>query len=124
MALSIDLRRRIIESYEGGEGSIIGLAKRFKVASSTVWELLRKYRSTNELEPKSPPGRPSQLGKRESQLLEKLLEKRNDLTLKELRDRLEKLTGIRFGLTRIHYLCEEKGFRYKKNSNGIRAKSV
>jgi transposase len=123
MALSIDLRKRILESYEQGEGSIRTLAKRFKIASSTVWELLRKYEQTKELRPESPPGRPSKLGKKEGRILEKLLEKRNDLTLREMRDRLEKLTGIRLGITRMHYICEEQGFRYKKNSHRIGAKS-
>jgi transposase len=44
MALSIDLRKRIIEANENEEGSIRELAKRFKVGFASIWRLLKRYR--------------------------------------------------------------------------------
>jgi len=54
MALSLDLRERIIEAYENGEGSIRELAHRFKVGFATVWRLLKRYRTAGEIAPQSP----------------------------------------------------------------------
>ena len=47
---SLDLRQRIVESYEAGEGSIRQLAKRYKVGPDAVCRLLKRYRETGSLQ--------------------------------------------------------------------------
>jgi len=48
---SIDLRRKIIFTYENGEGSIVMIAKRFKVAASTIVSYLKRKRETGDIKP-------------------------------------------------------------------------
>ena len=69
MALSVDLRTRIINSYQNEEGSIREIATRFKVGFVTVWRLLKKYRLTGELLAQSPPGRKSKIDEKGMQLI-------------------------------------------------------
>ena len=54
--LSIDLRTRIISAYQGKEGSLRQLAKRFKVSLSFVRDLTRRHRELGTIEPKPHGG--------------------------------------------------------------------
>lgn len=116
MALSLDLRGRVMSAYKNEEGSIRKLAKRFKISPSTIWELLKRYEKTGHLEADSPPGRKPITGQQEVKVLEKLLKKYNDLTLSELQKRLKEQTGTQVSITTIHRLCQQFEWRYKKNS--------
>ena len=40
---SLDLRQKVVESYENKEGSIRTIAKRFKVSKDFVQRLLKRY---------------------------------------------------------------------------------
>ncbi|MEM0960937.1 MAG: hypothetical protein AAGK21_00180 [Bacteroidota bacterium] len=50
MAISSDLRRRAVEAYERGEGSIQAVADRFSVGSSSLDRWLRLKRTTGSVE--------------------------------------------------------------------------
>jgi transposase len=52
VAYSEDLRRRVVEAWEGKEGSQRHLAQRFKVSLSFVRNLLRHYRINGQIEAK------------------------------------------------------------------------
>ena len=56
MALSLDLRRRIIDAYDNGEGTQARLARRFKVGKATVERLVRLRRETGSVEPRPHGG--------------------------------------------------------------------
>jgi transposase len=124
MALSNDLRKRIIECYNNKEGSIRKLALRFKLAPSTVWELVKRYEKTGELGHTSPPGRTPKIGEQGLKKIEELIAKKNDLTLVELVEHLERQSGIKVCTGTIHNACRKLGLRYKKNaiSGGTRAR--
>src|SRR3954454_8988390 len=85
-ALSRDLRQRIIDTVERGEGSLRPIAKRFLVSLSCVTRLLRHYRTTGSLEPKPHGGgrRPA-LGPAQLKRLAAAVRKTPDATLEELR---------------------------------------
>lgn len=83
-AYSIDLRRKIIETYEQESITQRQLAQRFRVASSFVTKLLKQYRDVGHLEPKPRSGRPRKLNGEQMQLIQDLVEEKNDLTLGEL----------------------------------------
>lgn len=53
---SIDLRRKITETYERESISQRKLAKRFRVAPSFIYKLLKQYTEKGTLEPKSHGG--------------------------------------------------------------------
>lgn len=46
---SLDLRKKIVSTYEAGNTSIRKVAKQFQVATRTVQQLLNQYRATGDL---------------------------------------------------------------------------
>lgn len=48
--LSLDLRTRIVDAYESGEGSYAQIAKRYGVCKAVVGKLVRQKRQTGSLE--------------------------------------------------------------------------
>jgi transposase len=55
-ALSLDLRHRIVDAYDAGEGSQATLAARFRVGQATVERLVRRRRETGSVEPRPHGG--------------------------------------------------------------------
>lgn len=55
-AYSIDLRQKVIDAYNGQQGSQRQLAKRFSVSLSFVQDLLKRYRKDGTIEPKPHGG--------------------------------------------------------------------
>ena len=86
---SRDLRTRIIDTVERGDGSLRQIARRFLVSLSFVTRLLQHYRTTGSLEPKPHGGgrRPA-LGPAQLKRLKALIKKTPDATLEELRQAL------------------------------------
>jgi len=88
-AYSQDLRKRILDTVQRGEGSLRQIARRFLVSVSFVTRLLRLHRSTGSLEPKPHGGgNPAALGPEDLERLRELVRKQPDATLEELRQRL------------------------------------
>src|SRR6266550_6067110 len=86
---SQDLRQRILETVQRGEGSLRQIAQRFLVSLSFVVRLLQTYRSTSSLEPKSHGGgHPPALGPEDLERLRELIRQQPDATLQECRQRL------------------------------------
>ena len=56
MAISSDLRRRVIDAYEQGNGSIPAVAVRFAVSPSSLNRWLRRQRETGSVEPAARSG--------------------------------------------------------------------
>jgi transposase len=83
---SQDLRKRVIDTIERGDGSLRQIAQRFLVSLSFVVRLLRHYRTTGSLEPKPHGGgRQPALNPAQLKRLAALIRKKPDATLKELR---------------------------------------
>jgi transposase len=88
-AYSQDLRQRVIDTVERGEGSLRQIARRFLVSLSFVTRLLRHHRETGSVEPKPHRGgRPPALGPADLERLRQLNREQPDATLEELRQRL------------------------------------
>lgn len=83
-AYSLDLRQKIIETYENEPISQRQIAARFRVAQSVVTRLLKQYRETGQLSPKSRPGRPRALNSDQVQGVKDLVSATPDITLGEL----------------------------------------
>ncbi len=91
---SLDLRQKVIETYENEPISQRQLAKRFRVAPSFVTKLLRQYRETAQLAPKPRPGRPRKLKPEQFQVVQALVNAQPDITLGELCQALHEQVGI------------------------------
>src|SRR3954468_15957455 len=86
---SEDLRQRVLDTVQRGEGSLRQIARRFLVSVSFVTRLLKLYRSTGSLEPKSHGGgHPPALGPEDLGRLRELIRQQPDATLEECRQRL------------------------------------
>jgi transposase len=86
---SQDLRQRILETVERGEGSLRQIARRFLVSLSFVTRLLQLHRSTGSLRPRPHGGgNPAKLGPQDLERLRELVRQQPDATLEELRQRL------------------------------------
>jgi transposase len=86
---SQDLRKRVIDTVERGDGSLRQIAQRFLVSVSFVTRLLRHYRTTGSLDPKPHGGgRSPALGPAQLKRLGALIRRKPDATLEELRQQL------------------------------------
>jgi transposase len=86
---SQDLRQRILETVERGEGSLRQIARRSLVSLSFVTRLLQLHRSTGSLQPRPHGGgNPAKLGPQDLERLRELVRQQPDATLEELRQRL------------------------------------
>ena len=109
--ISLDLRERILCSYDQKEGNREEIAHRFRVSLGLVKKLLQQRRHTGDIAPRHRfSGRkPFILGSHHRQM-KALLGRKPDLTLKELRAAIQ----INCTLPAIHYALEKLGLTYKK----------
>lgn len=113
--LSLDIRQRIVTSYDQGEGTRGDLAKRYKVSLGMVAKLLTQWRKTGDLAPRHRfSGRKPKLLSTHRRQLRSLLTKKPDLTLRELQAALD----VDCTQQAIHYVLEEMGLTYKKRHSG------
>jgi transposase len=83
---SQDLRKRVLDTIERGDGSLRQIAQRSLVSLSFVVRLVRHYRTTGSLEPKPHGGgRPPALSPARLRQLAALVRQTPDATLEELR---------------------------------------
>jgi transposase len=83
--LPVELRRRIIAAWKGGEGTWEELAARFKVGVATVNRLIALYRATESVEPRPHGGgHEFELGEEHLAIVRRVVEERPDITLPEL----------------------------------------
>ena len=70
-AYSLDMRQKIVNTYEAGNTSVRKVAEKFQASKSTVQELLKRKKETGKLLPSPPKGeKPSQLFGQEKQIEE------------------------------------------------------
>lgn len=113
---SLDLRQKVIETYENEPISQRQLAKRFRVAPSFVTKLLKQYREMGKLAPKPRPGRPKTLKSEHFELVEALVKAQPDLTLGELCQALEEKASIKVSEPTMCRVLKQLNFTRKKKS--------
>ncbi len=118
--LSLDLRERILHSYDHDEGTRAEIAHRFRVSLGMIKKLLQQRRWTGDM---AAPryrfcGRKPMIGGDHRQQMQALLAKKNDLTLRELRE----ATGLNCSLQAINVVLGKLlGLTDKKDAPGQRA---
>jgi transposase len=109
--LSLDLRERILAAYDQAEGTREEVAHRFRVSLGMVKKLIQQRRRTGHIGPRHHhSGRKPLIVASHHAHLRVLLDKKPDLTLKELRA----ATGLRCTLPAIHYALQKLELTYKK----------
>jgi transposase len=110
-AYSQDLRQRILDTVQRGEGTLRQIARRFLVSVSFVTRLLHRHRSTGSLQPKPHGGgNPAVLGPEDLKRLREFVRQQPDATLEELRQRL----GASCSLMTISRALRQLGLPRKK----------
>ncbi len=84
-AYSLDLRQRVVNAYEQGQGSIAEIAALFNVGQSFVKKMIRQWRSMGDLSPlPHGGGRAPSLEIKQLRLLQSKVRKPPDVSLAEL----------------------------------------
>ena len=108
---SQDLRQRVLDSIQRGEGSVRQIASRFLVSVSFVTRLLKLHRTTGSVEPRPHGGgNPAVLGAEDLERLRELIGQQPDATLAECREQL----GLSCSLMTISRALNKLGLRRKK----------
>ena len=119
-AYSDDLRCKLLEAYEAGQGSLQELAKQFRVS----WGYSKKIRAQQlrtqrkERPPQLRHGPASRLTPAVEQQLRSALRQQPDLTLAEVQQRLAERAGISLSRSRLWVWLQRLGLRHKKNRSG------
>jgi transposase len=109
--LSMDLRERILASYDAKEGTRQEIANRFRVSLGMVKKLLSQRRRMGHIGPlHKNAGRKPMITLAHRREIKRLLRKQPDMTLAELRDAL----GLRCSLPAIHYVLADMNLTLKK----------
>jgi transposase len=121
-AYSLDLRRKIVETYETEEISQRALAERFRVAVSFVEKLLKQWRETKDLNPKPHGGGQTlKLSSEHIILIGDLVQEKPDITLNELKQLLEEKTKVQVSQSTISRVLKRLGFTKKKQCMPVSA---
>lgn len=111
--ISLDLRERILATYDADDDTREGVARRFRVSLGFVKKLLQQRRRIGDVRAQHHrSGCKPRIVAHHRQQLRTLLDKKPDLTLKELRA----ATGLACTLPAIHYVLVKLGLTYKKNA--------
>ena len=103
---SLDLRERILASYDNHEGTRAEIAERFRVSLGLVKKLLQQRRHTNDIAPRHRfSGRKPMIVATHRSQLRALLARKNDLTLKEMRA----AAGLKCSLQAINVVLGKMG---------------
>ncbi len=113
---SDDLRRRILESYERGEGTQGGLARRYRVSVGYVEKIRRQQRRTGKME-RIPhhPGRKPKFTAAIRERLRDWLQRQPDLTLAELQGKLYQEEQLKVSVPSLWMVLRKIGLRLKKS---------
>ena len=119
--LSLDLRQRIVASYDNEEGSREQIARRFRVSLGMVKKLLQQRRRTGCIKSRHHlAGRKPMIVAEHRIAMRQQLRRKSDMTLAELRDAL----GLSCTLPALHYVLADMGLTYKKRHSAQPSKTV
>ena len=113
-ALSVDLRRRVVAAIKGGL-SRRQAAIRFGVSAASAIRWTAQLEASGEIGPQKQGGdRKSQRIEAHAAFILAQVEREPDVTLAELRARLEAQQGARFGLGTLWRFFARRRITYKK----------
>ena len=115
-AFSDDLRRRFLSAYERGEGTLAELAKRFMVSLAYGKKLRGQLRHIGQVERvEQRRGTPRKLLNEHREQLRRWLRATPDLTLEQLREKLEQECGLVISRAQVARALKRMGLRLKKS---------
>jgi putative transposase len=123
-AYSIDFRQKILDTYHAEPISQKAIAKRFSVALSFVQKLLKQYRETQNITPRTDRcGVKCKLNTEQLLILAELIEN-NDATLEELRYLLYGQIGFSVSRATIGRMIKFLNITVKKKLSSPQLKAL
>jgi len=111
---SMDLRKRIVASYDAREGTMKQVAQRFKVSLELVKKLVWQRNRIGTIEPQyQNQGRKPAFADKNLKLLDQFVRQHCDATLKEIQ--LHFSDRVSCSIQAIANALKRLGWRYKKN---------
>ena len=115
-AYSNDLRRKVLEAYDRGEGSLRELAEQFGVSSPWAWKISSQRKRTGQMERvEQRHGPESRVTAGVEQQLRSWVRQQPDITLVELQERLWETARLPVSLARLWQVLRRLQLRLKKN---------
>jgi transposase len=114
---SDDLRRKLLEAHQRNEGSLPSLAARFSVSVGWAKKVSQALLHTGQMERSAGAkrGRTSKLTEEVRERLRSWIAAQSDLTLAELRARLEQELDLSVSVGRLWTVLWEMNLRLKKS---------
>lgn len=114
---SNDLRQKVIQAYNRGEGSLQRIADRFSVSVDFVWRLAKRFRETGSVAPKPHGGGQSAKIQGEAvDCLRQLVKANSDATITELCEQLYALKRLAVSRSTMCRVLKKLGLPRKKKT--------
>ena len=122
-AYSNDLRRKFLQAYEKGKGTVGELAERIGVRVGWAKKISATYTRSGRMD--RPPWRRGPLSRVTAGVQEWLREqirRQPDVTLMELQQQLQEAQGLGLSIGRLWLALRQMGLRLKKSHSTLRNK--
>ena len=124
-AYSNDLRRKFLQAYDEGEGTLEELAEQFRVSLGWARKISARRFRTGEVEaPVWRHGPVSRVTPEVQEWIRKQIRAQPDTTLQELREQLEEAKQVRLSMGRMWLALRQLGLPLKKKHSTHRSKPV
>lgn len=120
---SIDLRERLVAGRQRGQ-SAEELARLFGVSKRSVERYWKRHQEEATLQPKARGGYRRSRLEGYDEVLRQWIDQEPDLSLAQMRERLQEQLGIHIGNTALWHRLEKLQLSYKKNAARRRAKQA
>lgn len=118
-----DLRRKFLQAYEQGKGTLGELAEQFGVSEGWAKKISAHRTRTKQME--RPPWRHGPVSRVTAAVqtwLKEHIRQQPDLTLMELQEQLQAAQGVRLSIGRLWLALRQMGLRLKKSRSTPRNK--
>jgi transposase len=113
---SNDLRRKFLQAYDEGEGTLEELAGQFRVSLGWAKKISARRTRTGAMDaPVWRHGPESQVTAAVQQWIREQVRERPDLTLRELQQSLQESRHLRLSIGRIWFALRQSGLALKRN---------
>lgn len=116
---SDDLRRKLLEAHQDGEGTLEELAEQFRVSAAWARKISACFHRTGKMERPvgKRRGRPSKVTAEVDEFLKAAIAQQSDLTLAELQLRLRQERQLEISIGWLWHTLGRLGLRLKKNAS-------
>ena len=119
-----DLRRKFLQAYEQGQGTLGELAEQFGVSEGWAKKISATRARTGQID--RPPWRRGPVSRVTAAVqtwLKEQIRQQPDLTLMELQEQLQASQGVRLSIGRMWLALRQMGLRLKKSRSTPRNKT-